>query len=487
MKIRIQNMQEPLVYVVPKWTEICVRDFKQGSSRLSEAIASGEAKIYNFDAFVDETYHRLYDRQPNRLEDLEIKPENKIWIAIHQQMTELEAFQQFSHRLNGDEFLAGIGTTAICTAIAEMLPEPPQQLEDPEQIRKQIRGIFDLLEGQPPTLEIKQMVQSLKQKGFEARKACEDYADAIAETKIETTLIIGIAKAEAEIQTIEASLATFGGGADRTTEEKLKVADKLQLAQRLQASPKLQAIAQLAGKKIAIAAKMQRSKVMEGRTEMVGVTTGNDLTRLLPCELIKLTIPALFPIFAQGFIERSLLQRQLISREPLAKGPIVICLDSSGSMQGEPEILSKAVALALLSIAVMQRRHCRILHFTDEVMRVDDFAGGFPEPNQVLDCIEKFYNGSDTSFTAALTGAFESIKQHEHSKKADVILITDGLDHPTPDFIQDWQQNKKEYEFSCYGILIDCGSSSAIGNLCDRHITIDNLNDDSEIDSLFAL
>jgi uncharacterized protein with von Willebrand factor type A (vWA) domain len=481
-------MQEPLVYVVPKWTEICVRDFKQGSSRLSEAIASGEGKIYNFDAFVDETYHRLYDRQPNRLEDLAIKPENKIWIAIHQQMSDLEAFQQFSHRLNGDEFLAGIGTTALCTAIAEMLPEPPQQLEDPEQIRKQIRGIFDLLEGQPPTLEIKQMVQGLKQKGFEARKACEDYADAIAETKIETTLIIGIAKAEAEIQTIEASLATFGGGADRTTEEKLKVADKLQLAQRLQASPKLQAIAQLAGKKIAIAAKMQRSKVMEGKTEMVGITTGNDLTRLLPCELIKLTIPALFPIFAQGFIERSLLQRQLISREPLAKGPIVICLDSSGSMAGQSEIWSKAVALALMSIAVSQKRHCRILHFTGKVERIDDFAGTeIPDPNRVIDCIEKFYNGGATSFTAALAGALESIQQHEHSKKADVILITDGLDHPSSDFIQDWQENKKEYEFSCYGILIYCGSSSAIGNLCDRYITIDNLNDDSEIDSLFAL
>jgi len=37
----------------------------------------------------------LYDLQPNRLADSDIKPENKIWIAIHQQMTELESFQQF--------------------------------------------------------------------------------------------------------------------------------------------------------------------------------------------------------------------------------------------------------------------------------------------------------------------------------------------------------------------------------------------------------
>jgi hypothetical protein len=186
-------MQSQLVYVVPKWTEICARDFKEGSERLCEVISEGETKIYNFDTFTDETYHRhhrLYDRQPNRLADNDIKPENKIWIAIHQQMTELEAFQLFSNRLNGDEFLAGIGTTAICKAIAEMLPEPDRRLEDPELIRKQIRGIFEMLAGQPPTSELMQMVQGLKQKGIATRKACEDYADSITETKIGAALEI---------------------------------------------------------------------------------------------------------------------------------------------------------------------------------------------------------------------------------------------------------------------------------------------------------
>jgi hypothetical protein len=222
-------MQSQLVYTVPKWTEICARDFKEGSERLCEVISEGETKIYNFDAFTDETYHRLYDR----LTDNDIKPENKIWIAIHQQMTELEAFQQFSNRLNGDEFLAGIGTTAICKAIAEMLPEPDQRLEDPELIRKQIRGLFEMLEGQPPTPELMQMVQGLKQKGIATRKACEDYADSITETKIGAALIIGIARAEADLEIMEESLAALGGGGDRTTEEKLKVADKLQASPNL--------------------------------------------------------------------------------------------------------------------------------------------------------------------------------------------------------------------------------------------------------------
>jgi uncharacterized protein with von Willebrand factor type A (vWA) domain len=303
--------------------------------------------------------------------------------------------------------------------------------------------------------------------------------------EIETAIIAGIDKAEAEMQAIAESIAAFSGDSNYSQETQLKIADKIQLAQRLQTSPKLQAIAELAGKKIAIAAKMQRSRVKEGRTEIIGVTTGNDLTRLLPCELVKLTEPALFPIFAQGYIERSLLQRELISREPLAKGPIIICLDSSGSMQGQPEIWSKAIALALLSIAVSQKRHCRILHFTDIVERIDDFAGEIPDTNHVIDCIEKFYNGGSTSFTDALTGALASIQQHEQTKQADVILITDGLDTPSTQFIEQWQTDRKKYEFSCYGILITSGNlgnyKGTISKLCDHHVQITDLTEDSEV------
>jgi len=90
-----------------------------------------------------------------------------------------------------------------------------------------------MLAGQPPTSELMQMVQGLKQKGIATRKACEDYADSITETKIGAALIIGIARAEADLEIMEESLAALGGGGDRTTEEKLKVADKLQASPNL--------------------------------------------------------------------------------------------------------------------------------------------------------------------------------------------------------------------------------------------------------------
>jgi uncharacterized protein with von Willebrand factor type A (vWA) domain len=161
-------------------------------------------------------------------------------------------------------------------------------------------------------------------------------------------------------------------------------------------------------------------------------------------------------------------------------------------MQGQAEIWSKAIALALLSIAVSQKRHCRILHFTDIVERIDDFAGDIPDTNRVIDCIEKFYNGGSTSFTSALTGALASIQQHEQTKNADVVLITDGLDNPSSIFMEQWQADRKKYEFSCYGILITCGNlsnyESTINKLCDRYVEIEDLTDDSEVsDCLYSI
>ena len=61
-------MQNPLVYVVPKWTELCARDFKEGSERLCEVISKGETKIYNFDD----------DQDPN-LDDDELTDSREIF------------------------------------------------------------------------------------------------------------------------------------------------------------------------------------------------------------------------------------------------------------------------------------------------------------------------------------------------------------------------------------------------------------------------
>jgi hypothetical protein len=58
--------------------------------------------------------------------------------------------------------------------------------------------------------------------------------------------------------------------------------------------------------------------------------------------------------------------------------------------------------------------------------------------------------------------------------------------------MEQWQEYRKKYEFSCYGILISDGNlsnyESTIGNLCDRYVEIADLTEDSAVsDCLYSI
>lgn len=45
-------------------------------------------------------------------------------------------------------------------------------------------------------------------------------------------------------------------------------------------------------------------------------------------------------------------------------GPMIICLDTSGSMQGLPENIAKAIVLECLKVATEQKRQCFVYSFS---------------------------------------------------------------------------------------------------------------------------
>ena len=56
------------------------------------------------------------------------------------------------------------------------------------------------------------------------------------------------------------------------------------------------------------------------------------------------------------------MQYELKGTEKQGKGPIVVCVDNSGSMSGDRETWSIVVALALLEIATMPKREFACIH-----------------------------------------------------------------------------------------------------------------------------
>lgn len=99
------------------------------------------------------------------------------------------------------------------------------------------------------------------------------------------------------------------------------------------------------------------------KCDIAGVSTGNDLSSVLPSELALLADPRTDSLFFKNYVTKKLQVFSSVSKGHRGKkrqdGPIIICLDTSSSMTGEPMLVAKALAIAVCIIA--QRKHRKVM------------------------------------------------------------------------------------------------------------------------------
>lgn len=168
-----------------------------------------------------------------------------------------------------------------------------------------------------------------------------------------------------------------------------------------------------------------------------GVQTGGPLASTLPAELVHLprrgsgAWSGRSAIFWERFAENKLLcwepspppdPEPSPPPAPAAPGPVVLCLDTSGSMAGEPEALAKALLLAVVSAVGTPGSHraCRVILFgsSHEQVELDPIA----EPERLIPLLgHAFHGGTDPE--PALDRALEWVTE---TPGADVLMLTDG-------------------------------------------------------------
>ncbi|MZP31379.1 VWA domain-containing protein, partial [Heliobacterium undosum] len=268
---------------------------------------------------------------------------------------------------------------------------------------------------------------------------------------------------------------------------------RMELAEILRGSGKLRKVSELAGRMKAMAAKKRRNRTHQPPTEVVDVEMGADLSRILPSELAQLRCPSTRMDFLRRFSEGQLMQRKLEGKETEGKGPIIACVDSSGSMAENMgghsrEEWSKALCLALFDIARKQRRAFAAILF-GSASQIVSFE--FPKPKRakpqdVLDMVTRFLSGG-TNFERPLQEAL-NLLQRSAFKKGDVIFITDGQCSVSNDFLERFQKVKTEKEFHVIGVLI--GSDASDGTLSlfsDRLATVVQGSDDEAVNIVLEL
>ena len=113
-------------------------------------------------------------------------------------------------------------------------------------------------------------------------------------------------------------------------------------------------------------------------------------------------------------------------------GPIILCLDTSGSMSGARETVAKALALECLRGAVRQRRACFLYAFSgpQDVQELE-LKVDLDSLDKLLDFLScSFMGGTDVDQPLMLS--LERLKSRPEWAMADILMVTDG-EIPMPD------------------------------------------------------
>jgi hypothetical protein len=219
------------------------------------------------------------------------------------------------------------------------------------------------------------------------------------------------------------------GGTARTGRSATEGHTNVGLARRLREDQRLRRIATLAGRFVRILGTKRRSRVRPGVDEISDVGLGGDLHRLLPAALVRIIHPKLHLLGLAELAERRAMSYELAGLESMGKGPAVVLIDRSDSMNEEGrDEWSIAVALALLSMAKADGRTFALVPFNGAVL--GEFVVG---PHDLLPAAALAIRPSGgTDVSAAVERALGIIGAGDRKLgNADVVLVSDGASDPT--------------------------------------------------------
>lgn len=236
-----------------------------------------------------------------------------------------------------------------------------------------------------------------------------------------------LASATSHVEDFRDTQAALGIGGNGGGSGKIPSAVLAGMFQRVRGSERLKRICELAGRYRRFAQAQQRKKVLHGRDDAVGVVLDGDLGRLLPHEMAMIDDPDLELDLLRRLVERQCMCREYRGIESKAKGPIVVVVDESGSMNGEPIATAKAMALALAWVARHQKRWCALVGFsggTEGTFCV--IPPGKDNPAELMTWLEHFYGGGTTCDVplAVLPCRWEELGCPKG--KTDIVILTDA-------------------------------------------------------------
>ncbi|MBU4580295.1 hypothetical protein KKB43_04740 [Patescibacteria group bacterium] len=513
-----QDVEKLLATDADAFTVLRYLRHRENVPALAELEQKGQAQLPGIEGSMCDLYHALWNPEP-RLKE-KVAPDRQYWQGLLKQAMATSAYQETHSQTQLKDLLSIIGTVAMTESVmamiskkdkkqlqelansqakADQLSEQAKEAQAESQATQKLaeamaenagQGKHQAGESQPfeksgtgtmlseeakaianeiakQAVEVKTKAENLQKQASEAKAKSEALAEALmgksgsqeAEQKLQELARIGLqAVRDAQTKVQEVSETIESWGLEEAELHRQGIPEALGLLEKMKRNKSLQKFAELLGRIRKIAARKAKSKIQGEGARITASETGRDIKRAKTSELVALTNPALRAKALNRWAKGEL---QLIGQETkqkLGHGPIIVCEDASGSMEGSKQQWAKAVTLSLAHYAKIQKRSFGWIMFDSRVQAAKTYSKGNIPAKEMLEIVES-QAGGGTDFEKPLCRAMEMI-QKEGLKKADICFITDGECAVSDEFIRELKAIKKALEINVVTILCDAGSSA---------------------------
>jgi uncharacterized protein with von Willebrand factor type A (vWA) domain len=480
------------------------RELCGDSPSLRELIASGANLLPHFDGFVLDLFAALFKLNVVLRDAAEVRPSAGFFRVILEEVLKTPVLQALREATALDEARAGLATVLLGERLLELIKSERiitrAEMLDYWNVERQLAEVESREEDAASAAELMDRASAAGKRQLEAlhkrlRRETESATRRVRQTaseiqrRIEDGAAPHASKVSQQVAQVQRALSEsqeevgswgrqLGGG------ERSEPGRQIELGKRLANNPKLRRLGQMIGRMREQSLGLRRKMFERANEEAFEVRAGADPSRLLPSELLALRHPVLRRDFARRFLEGQLLEYELRGIDTKGRGPMVVCLDVSSSMEGDKEIWSKAVTLTLLDIARRQRRRFRSICFSSpetplHVLDLERRDGLEPDLKQVF-ALAEYFPGGGTDFQRPLDAAVDCLRRARY-RRGDVVFITDGECRVDGEWLARFRADKKKLGFSLFSVLIDYGQNSAatLKEFSDRVATVSALTGDS--------
>lgn len=212
-------------------------------------------------------------------------------------------------------------------------------------------------------------------------------------------------------------------------------------------------------------------------SDIEGITVGNDLNHLLPVEYCYLSDEALYPEFVKRYVEKQLQvfdSRSVENTSAIAntkkpvssQGPFIVCIDTSGSMQGRRERLSKSALLAVARLVEQTHRKCYVINFAEDIecLLLQELKTDLPLLTTFLQ--RRFDGGTD--ILPALREAVRMVKTNGW-QRSDIVMISDFEMPPASEELMVRVHQAQLYGTSFYALVFGGRPEMDYLRICEKY------------------